>query len=194
MIYLTLFFEFFKIGSFCFGGAFGMIPLIRDTVLSHAWMSESDFYSLVGICESTPGPIAVNMATYVGATQGGLLGGVIATLGVVLPSFLIILLIAALLKNLTKNPFVKSFLEGVKPVIVALILFTGGSLLLKALKLLPVVSASIDLASAIVFSLLAGFYFGGKRLAKKTLSAPALILCSAVLGVAVCTLLDFCAA
>ena len=103
MIYLLLFWEFFQIGLFCFGGAFGMIPLIEETVVRNGWMTEEAFYSLVGVCESTPGPIAVNMATYIGSTQGGLLGSIVATLGVVLPSFLIILLIAAVLKNLTRQ-------------------------------------------------------------------------------------------
>ena len=63
MIYLTLFLEFFKIGLFCFGGAFGMIPIIKDVVLKYEWMTETDFYSFLGVCESTPGPIAVNLAT-----------------------------------------------------------------------------------------------------------------------------------
>ena len=116
MIYAVLFFEFFKIGLFCFGGAFGMIPLIEETVTEHGWLSETQFFDFVGVCESTPGPIAVNMATYVGSTQGGLLGSICATLGVVTPSFIIILLIASVLKNFTENRYFKGFLKGVKPV------------------------------------------------------------------------------
>ena len=69
MIYLTLFIEFFKVGLFSFGGGFGMIPLIQDAVIRHNWMSEDAFYNFIGVCESTPGPIAVNMATYVGRRQ-----------------------------------------------------------------------------------------------------------------------------
>lgn len=103
MIYLTLFIEFFKVGLFSFGGGFGMIPLIQDAVIRHNWMSEDAFYNFIGVCESTPGPIAVNMATYVGSTQAGLPGGIVATLGVITPSFFIILLIAAVIKNLTKK-------------------------------------------------------------------------------------------
>lgn len=87
MIYLTLFIEFFKVGLFSFGGGFGMIPLIQDAVIRHNWMSEDAFYNFIGVCESTPGPIAVNMATYVGSTQAGLPGGIVATLGVITPSF-----------------------------------------------------------------------------------------------------------
>ena len=73
MIYLTLFLEFFKIGLFCFGGAFGMIPIIEETVVKHSWLTSIDFYNLGGVCESTPGPIAVNMATYIGSVKGGIL-------------------------------------------------------------------------------------------------------------------------
>ena len=122
MIYLLLFFEFFKIGLFTFGGGFAMIPLVEEVVLQHNWLSESAFYNFIGVCESTPGPIAINMATYVGSMQGGLLGSIVATLGVVLPSFIIILIIASVLKKFTDNKYFKAFIKGVKPVVVALIL------------------------------------------------------------------------
>jgi len=111
MIYLQLFLEFFKVGLFCFGGAFGMIPLIEETVVTRGWLTESEFFNLIGVCESTPGPIAVNTATYVGSVMGGPMGSIVATLGVVLPSFLIILLIAAVLKNLTDNKYFKGFMR-----------------------------------------------------------------------------------
>ena len=74
MIGWILFAEFFKIGLFCFGGAFGMLPLIEETVVAHGWMTQAQFYDFVGVCESTPGPIAVNVATYVGSTQAGVWG------------------------------------------------------------------------------------------------------------------------
>ena len=90
MIFWQLFIEFFKIGVFTFGGGYAMIPLLKETVLGHNWLSESQFYDFIGVCESTPGPIGVNLATYVGATQAGFLGSLVATFGVVLPSFLII--------------------------------------------------------------------------------------------------------
>ena len=83
MIYLILFLEFFKVGLFCFGGAFGMIPLIEETVVKHQWLTEGEFYDLIGICESTPGPIAVNIATFVGSNEAGLLGSIAATLGII---------------------------------------------------------------------------------------------------------------
>lgn len=80
MIYLELFLTFLQIGAVSFGGGYAMISLIREHVLSHNWLSESDFLNMVAVSESTPGPIAVNMATFIGASQGGLLGSFIATL------------------------------------------------------------------------------------------------------------------
>ena len=114
MIYLELFYEFFIIGLFTFGGGYAMIPLIKDTVINNGWLTLEEFYNFIGICESTPGPIAVNMATYIGSTQGGLLGSLCATLGVVLPSFIIILLIAMCLQKLTSNKYFKSRFEPIR--------------------------------------------------------------------------------
>ncbi len=105
MIYVKLFLEFFKIGLFSFGGGAAMLPLIKDTVTSNDWLTLEQFNNFIGVCESTPGPIAVNMATYIGSVQAGFLGSVVATLGVVLPSFIIIILIAAILKNFIKNKY-----------------------------------------------------------------------------------------
>lgn len=84
MIYLYLFLEFFKIGLFTFGGGYAMIPLVEEVVLKYNWVTSDEFYNLIGVCESTPGPIAINMATYIGSTQGNLLGSIVATFGVVL--------------------------------------------------------------------------------------------------------------
>ena len=185
MIYLLLFLEFFKIGLFCFGGAFGMIPLIEETVVKHGWLTESEIFNLIGVCESTPGPIAVNTATYVGSVMGGPLGSIAATLGVVLPSFLIILLIAAVLKILTDNKYFKGFMRGVKPVVVALILSTGGLLLLKTIGYAGLQAFTVDWVSVVILVLLVGIYVGITRLWKKKLSAVKIILLSAGLGVAV---------
>lgn len=185
MIYLQLFLEFFKIGLFCFGGAFGMIPLIEETVVKHGWLTESEFFNLIGVCESTPGPIAVNTATYVGSVMGGPLGSIAATLGVVLPSFLIILLIATVMKNLTNNTYFKGFMQGVKPVIVALILSTGSLLLLKTIGYVGLQEFTVDWVSVVILVLLVGGYFGAARFLKKKLSAVKIILLSAGLGIVV---------
>ena len=185
MIYLQLFLEFFKIGLFCFGGAFGMIPLIEETVVKHGWLTEGEFYNLIGVCESTPGPIAVNMATYVGSVMGGLLGSIVATLGVVLPSFLIILLIASIMKNLTNHKYFKGFIRGVKPVIVALILSTGSMLLIKAIGYTGLEEFRVDWVPVVILVLLAAIYFAVTYIGKKKLSSVKLILLAAGLGVAV---------
>ncbi len=182
MIYLTLFLEFFKIGLFCFGGAFGMIPIIKDVVLKYEWMTETDFYSFLGVCESTPGPIAVNLATYIGSTKAGLLGSLLAVLGVVLPSFIVILLIASVLKNFTENKYFKAVMSGIKPVVVALILFTGITFLLETVG---VSYGNVDISAVVLFGLTVGIHLFFTRILKKKLSSVFLILISAALGIAV---------
>ena len=102
MIYLELFLTFLQIGAVSFGGGYGMISMIRDQTISRGWLTEEELLNMIAVAESTPGPIAVNMATFVGSTQGGALGSLLATLGVVLPSFIIILIIAAFIRNLLK--------------------------------------------------------------------------------------------
>ena len=92
MEYLLFFLTFFKIGLTSFGGGYGMISIIRETVLNNGWLSEEAFLNMIAVCESTPGPIAINMATFIGSTKYGLIGSILATLGVVLPSFIIILI------------------------------------------------------------------------------------------------------
>ena len=130
MIYLELFLAFLKIGAVSFGGGYGMISLIKDDCLSKGWLTESELLNFIAVAESTPGPIAVNMATFVGSSQGGILGAFLATLGVVLPSFVIILLIASVFTRLLKYAGVKATLGGIRPAIVALILGTGATMLL----------------------------------------------------------------
>ena len=124
-MFLKLFLTFLEIGAVSFGGGYGMISLIREKVLLNGWLSEAEFLSFIAVSESTPGPLAVNMATFIGASQGGVPGALCATLGVVLPSFFIILLIAALIHNLLKYAGVEAFLSGVRPCVVALILSTA---------------------------------------------------------------------
>ena len=112
MIGLELFLTFFRIGLFTFGGGYGMIPLVQQEVLAHGWMDAAALYRFIGVCESTPGPIAVNMATFVGANQAGLAGSACATLGVVLPALVIMLLIAAVLRGFRQNRFVRAAMAG----------------------------------------------------------------------------------
>ena len=181
-IYLILFLEFFMIGLFTIGGGYAMIPLVRELVLKYNWMSETEFYNFLGVCESTPGPIAINMATYVGSTQGGLLGSIVSTLGVVLPSFIIILLVASILKKVIKNKYFQAFLNGVKPVVIALIFGTGLMLVIKCIGFININEFSFDFISFLIFILIAFIFYFTKYVFKKKLNAISLILISASLG------------
>ena len=109
MIYFELFLHFFLIGAFTFGGGYSMLPLIQQTVLEQGWLTQQQIVDFIAVSESTPGPIMVNMATYIGSSQAGLIGAVIATLSVVTPSFLIILLVTVLLKTALKNKYIQAF-------------------------------------------------------------------------------------
>ena len=184
LIYLELFYEFFKIGLFTFGGGYAMIPLVREVVVNKGWLAEADFYSFIGVCESTPGPVAINMATYIGSVQGGILGSVCATLGVVLPSFLIILLIASILNKFTENKFFKNFIRGVKPIVMALILSTGILLLVECVGLnIEQMTFDLKIVSSIVFVLIVATYFIALKVFKKKLSTIILIIIAACLGI-----------
>lgn len=121
MIYLKLFLTFFKIGAFTFGGGYAMLPLIQSEVLANGWISADELLNFIAVSESTPGPLAVNIATYVGATLGGILGAVFSTLGVILPSFIIILLVARFFEKFSENKIVKGIMSGLKPTVIGLI-------------------------------------------------------------------------
>lgn len=121
MILLELFGTFFKIGLFSFGGGYAMIPLISDEIARNGWMLEEEFVRIIGIAEMTPGPIAVNSATFVGYQTAGVLGSLCATVGVALPSLLIILSISAFFFKNMSHPIMKGAFKGIKPVVAGLI-------------------------------------------------------------------------
>ncbi|MBQ8896113.1 MAG: chromate transporter [Clostridia bacterium] len=121
MIYLKIFLTFLKIGAFTFGGGYAMLPLMQQEVLNNGWMSEEQLLNFIAVAESTPGPVAINMATYIGVETGGILGAIIATLGVVLPSFVVILIVARFYAKYKNSFIVKSCLTGLRPVVVGLI-------------------------------------------------------------------------
>lgn len=182
MIYLELLLGFLKVGCFSFGGAYGAIPLIRDVVLSYGWLSDEKLTYLIAVSESTPGPIMVNLATFVGSGQAGLLGSVVATLAVVLPSFIVILILMAILKTALKNKYLQAVLRGLKPSIIGIILATGVYMVLK--NGIPV-GISVDYRNLITTVLLLGIIFAYARVRKKELSPIILICCSACLGMVV---------
>lgn len=189
MIYLYLFLEFFKIGLFTFGGGYAMIPLIKETVYKYGWMDESHFLDMVGLSEVTPGPIAINMATFIGSEQGGFLGATIATIGVILPAFLIMLIIAIVLRKIMKNKFVQGTLGGIKSVAVALIASSAITLLSDIL--FPVsyqngnFNISANLVSIKIFVLIIGGYFILKMALKKKPGPVLVIIMSVVVGLMV---------
>jgi len=182
MIYLDLFLGFLRVGCFAFGGAYGAIPLIRDVVLSYRWLNEEALTYMIAVSESTPGPIMVNLATYVGSSQAGFFGALAATFAVVLPSFLIILLITALLKNILKNKYVQAVLRGLKPCVIGIVLATGIYMIVKNCfsgKL----GQKINVQALFLTVLLAAVSVGYKKWKNKKLSPILLILISAVAGV-----------
>ena len=184
MILLDLFLGFLKVGCFAFGGAYGAIPLIRDVVMSYGWLSDEMLTYMIAVSESTPGPIMVNLATYVGSSQAGFFGALLATLAVVLPSFLIILLVTALLKTALKNKYVQAILRGLKPCVIGIVLATGIYMVIGNC-LRTAGNAWIDLRALIITAILAGSMLGYKHLTKKKLSPILLIVISAVAGMIV---------
>lgn len=132
--YLLLFISFFLIGLFTFGGGYAMIPMIQEVVLKHEWMSSLDeVFQFIGIAEATPGPFAVNIATFVGFNQGNIFGAASATLGVILPSFIIILIIASLGDKILKTKTMQNALKGIRPVVIGLIAVVAVQILFKNL-------------------------------------------------------------
>lgn len=128
MAFLTLFLTFFKIGAFTFGGGYAMLPFIQQEVLAHNWVAEADLINFIAVSESTPGPFAINMATYIGSQVGGafgvwgsIFGSFCATLGVVLPSFIVILIVARFYEKYKQSRIVKGCMSGLKPAVVGLI-------------------------------------------------------------------------
>ena len=120
-IFLELFLTFFKIGLFTFGGGYAMLPLIQEEVLAHKWMEVEEIINFIAVSESTPGPFAINCATYVGMETGGVLGAICATLGVVTPSFIVILCVARFYKKFKESKIVSSVMTGLRPAVIGLI-------------------------------------------------------------------------
>ena len=177
MIYFKLFLTFLEIGAVSFGGGYGMISLIREAVLSNHWLTESEFINFIAV--------SVNMATFIGSSQGGVLGSLLATLGVVFPSFVIILLIAAVLSNLLKYAGVQAFLSGVRPCVVALILATALTMGLSTLFSFTTIRSApeVDLRGVVILLLLITLHFGYKHFKKKAPSPILMIVLSAGLGI-----------
>ena len=179
MMLWELFVGFLKVGCFAFGGAYGAIPLIRDVVMSYGWLTEAELTWMIAVSESTPGPIMVNLATYVGAQRAGLAGALVSTAAVVLPSFLVILLVMGLFKALIKNKYFQAMLRGMKFAVTGVVLATGLYMLLRgcaAAGLMP------DWKSLVVTALLGLGAFGLPLWKKKSVSPILLVTAGAALG------------
>ena len=185
MIYLQLFLTFLKVGTFAYGGGYAMLSLIGDSVLKYGWMTEEELLNFVGVETVIPGPIAVNMATYIGYEQGGFLGALLATIGVVLPSFIIILIVAACIKNLLKYPPVKTFIASMRPALGGLIVSVAVTMALAVFLGIDTVSTinlSFDPRTLVVLTVVIAIPIIWKRIKKKEFSSILLVVISGVVG------------
>ena len=185
MMYLHLFWEFFVTSCFTFGGAYGAIPLIRDMVMSNGWLSGERLSYMIAVSESTPGPIMVNLATYIGNEQGGFWGSVIATVAVILPAYLVVMLVVSIMKSAIKNPYVQAVLSGLKPCVTGIVFATGIYMVVQ--NCLPQFTA-IDLRSTLITLLLGAMMLAYKFIVKKNMSPLVLIGISACMGMIVFSL------
>lgn len=181
MVYLKLFLIFFKLGIFTFGGGYAMIPQIKDEIIEkHKWMTEDEVLEIIAIAESTPGPMAINMATYIGYTKGKFLGSLIATLGVVLPSLTIIFIISLFFDQFIANKYVAYAFVGIKCAVAFLILKAGVGMIMKMKKnIFNIVILCLILGILITFELIS-FSF----------SSIFLILAGGILGLIVYAIID----
>ncbi len=184
MIYLDLLLGFLKVGCFAFGGAYAAIPLIRDVVLSYGWLTDEQLTYMIAVSESTPGPVMINLATYVGSSQGGILGSLLATLAVAFPAFLIIWLVLVLLNSFIEKPAVQAVLGAVKPCVIGIILATGVYMSLSSVLSVGS-SVAVDGRAAIIAGIVAAAVIAWRIIKKKKASPIALIIVSACLGMLV---------
>lgn len=185
MIFLELFWTFFKIGLFTIGGGQAMIPMIMTNVVDKGWLSQTELVDFIAISESTPGPFAVNIATYAGIETAGFFGGVCATLGVVLPSVIIITVIAKLLTNFMKKPAVGEVFAGVRAAVTGLLLSVWISLVLTTLFGISdyrnAESVSIDYVGIAMFAVLMPLSF--VKIKHKKMPPILIVVISALLGI-----------
>ena len=177
MILWDLFIGFLKVGLFSFGGAYGAIPLIRDVVLSYGWLNDEALTYMIAVSESTPGPIMVNLATYVGSSQAGLLGAAVATLAVVLPAFFIIILVLTVLNAVINHPYVKAAMNGLSACVVGVVLATG-----LYMSISNCLHPAVDFRGILIAGVLVAVLAGSKKLGKFKISPIHLILIAACLG------------
>lgn len=184
MTYLLLFWEFFKTGLFSLGGGLATLPFLQKMSEKYPdWFSAKDIADMLAVSESTPGPIGVNMATYAGFNIGGILGSVIATVGLVLPSVIVIVIIAKFLDKFSESKYVKASFYGLRPAVTALITVAGFEVFKIAVLTLDKFNATklwsdiVNFKNLIIFLLL----FAGIKLFKK--QPIVYIICGAITGI-----------
>ena len=197
MIFLELFLTCFKVGLFTIGGGAAIIPILQQEVVAKGWISMEEVLTYIAISESTPGPIAINMATFVGSSQGGFLGALCATLGMVMPSFIIILVIAKFFSKFSENKYIKTVLTSIRPFVVGMILSAGLYLVISAVGVAsPEAVKNIDFTSIsgllgiALTALLALMMFVYKKIFKKPVPVITFIAISAVVGIIVNLLIE----
>lgn len=186
-IYLQLFYEFFKAGLFAVGGGMATIPFLYDISDKTGWFTHAQLTDMIAISESTPGPIGVNMATYVGFTTAGIPGSVIATLGLITPSIIVILIIAGFLKAFKDNKYVQSAFYGLRPASTGLIAAAGLSVVVLVILQKDKFAATGNVMDLVnipnVILMLILYYFTAKCKKTKGLHAAAFIAASALIGI-----------
>lgn len=190
MILLELFLTCFKVGLFTIGGGAAIIPILQQEVVAKGWISMEEVMTYIAISESTPGPIAINMATFIGSSQAGFLGALCATLGMVMPSFIIILVIAKFFSRFSENRYIKTVLVSIRPFVVGMILSAGLYLVLSAVGISSVESIkNTDFTSigglfgVILTALLALIMLAYKKVFKKPIPVILFIAVSAAVGI-----------
>lgn len=193
MIYLDLFWTFFKIGLFTIGGGQAMIPMIMTNVVDKGWLEQNALIDFIAISESTPGPFAVNIATYTGIETAGIFGAICATLGVVMPSVIIIIIVAKLLSGFMKRKAVGEVFTGVRSTVTGLLLSVFISLVLTMLfgisDIFNVTGVQVDYVGIGLFALI--FPISFIKIKGKKMKPILLVILSAALGVLCYGLLDY---
>jgi len=184
MILLQLFLIFLKIGTFSFGGGYSMISFMVEECIANYWLTMEELLNFIAVAESMPGPIAVDMATFIGSSQGGFLGAVLSVIAVILTSFILMLLIAKFFKKAITHPWIRKTLNCIQPVVIGIILATATSFLMTEIFHISTIHSSISfnwkgiiiLGSLIITTLLFKIW-------KKKPSPLILIIISGILGV-----------
>ena len=192
-LWLDLFLTFFKIGALTFGGGYAMIPMIQSETISKGWITEEMLVDFLAVSESTPGPFAVNISTFIGNSQLGVLGAFLATLGVILPSFIIILIVYQFYSRFIKNRYVNGALTGLRATALGLIFSVGFLLVFREIMGSEFIlmirdftkfqgEYSFNYVSLIFFGILIAIQIIYKLITKKSINTILFILIAAAIG------------